>query len=204
MTRPKRNPTESYEDENGTMRNWRPVPDPTELTTQQLMREMGALKEIMQTRMDGYDKAIALLQRFADRQPTIAEVVASTSEKFGAVQLQLHERDIRFDRAATDTRLAVDAAFAAAKEAVAKSEGAVTKQIDQILAQMTTGMRSLDEKINGSIKTVDDKINDVRERLTAMEGRGTGASNVIGYIATAAMVIGAIIGAVMAVFFRGP
>lgn len=199
---PPKKPEDQYEQENNRLQDWRPIPDPTLLTTQQLTREIASLKELMMARMNGYDKAINLLQNFADRQPTIAEVVAKFEEKFNAIQMQFRERDIRFDRAAIDTKLAVDAAFAAAKEAVVKSETNFTKQVDQLFVALNASVKSLDDKINGSIKTVDDKINDVKERTSGIENRGTGASNVLGYVGTAAMIIGAIIGAVMAVFFK--
>lgn len=192
-----------YEDENNRLRDWRPVPDPTVLTTQQLMRELGALKEIMTTRMDGYDKAISLLQAFADRQPTIAEVVAKFEEKFRGIDTQFKERDQRVDQTAKEAKVAVDAAFASQAAAIAKSEAATTKQIDQILITLTSSVKSLDDKINGSIKTVDDKINDAKDRVAGIEQRGTGASNLLGYVGTVAMVLGAVIGAVVAVFFRG-
>ena len=77
-----------------------PVPDPTLLTTQQLIREMGglrellesqihalqetlrqreivvtseikALQEVLETRLDGMDKAIAILQTISDRFPSM-------------------------------------------------------------------------------------------------------------------------------------
>ena len=39
---------------------WMPVPDPTKLTTEQLRRELGALREIIETRLDGMDRATEL------------------------------------------------------------------------------------------------------------------------------------------------
>ena len=189
---PPQRPEGSYEDENHRLRDWRPVPDPTTLTTQQLMRELGALKEIMQTRMDAYDTAIRLLQDFANRQPTTAEVVAKVEERFSAVQMQFHERDIRFDRASNDTKLAVDAAFAAAKEAVTKNEITTTKQIDTIISLITAGT-----------KTTDDKVIDIRDRLTAIEGRGQAYSQGFGWIATGIGIVAAIVGAIAAMFIRG-
>ncbi len=191
MTPPKR-PSGVYEDENGRMVNWRPIPDPTILTTQQLLRELASLREVLTTRMDGYDKAISLLQAYADRQPSIAEVVAETKEKFTGVQMQLHERDIRFDRAANDTKVAVDAAFAAAKEAVAKSEANVTKQIDAL------GML-----LQANAKATDEKIDDLKTRIAAIEGRGQAYSSGFGFIATGIGILAAVAGAVAAVFLRG-
>src|ERR1700722_13869365 len=41
-------------------RGSRPVPDPTLLTTQQLIREINSLKEVVFTRLDGMDTGIEL------------------------------------------------------------------------------------------------------------------------------------------------
>jgi len=70
--------------------------------------------------------------------------------------------------------VAVDAALQAAKEAVgeqnkssalaiAKSETSTTKQIDQLVAQIAS-----------QTKNFDDKIGDVKERLTRIEGGAVG------------------------------
>lgn len=217
--------------------NSRPVPDPTLLTTQQLLREMGNLKEViftrldgmdraillfqenltrvptdtdkqiarlqelqeektraaatsvelirdvLQTRLDGMDKAIRLLQDTADRLPIrIDEKIASLSdvheEKFRSIAVQFVERDVRTEQTSRDSKVAVDAALQAAKEAVAeqnrssalaisKSEAGTVKQIDQqgLLIQTATS-------------ALDGKITDVKERLTRIEGVDQGALRV--------------------------
>ena len=159
----------------------RPVPDPTLLTTQQLLREIFSLKELIFTRIDGMDKGITLLQSQADKVPSIAVVNASVEalrqyfeEKFHSISIQFTERDTRTESSARDSKVAVDAALQAAKEAVgeqnkssalsiAKSEAATTKQIDQISLI-----------INATTKGTDDKIDDLKTRLTAMEGARSG------------------------------
>jgi hypothetical protein len=47
---------------------WVPVPDPTTLTTDQLRRELAALRELLEARMDGSDRATAIAQ--ADLEQT--------------------------------------------------------------------------------------------------------------------------------------
>jgi len=59
-----------YDDKNERERDRRPVPDPTILTTQQLQREVAALKEIIFTRLDANDKAVELLHADVTRVPT--------------------------------------------------------------------------------------------------------------------------------------
>jgi hypothetical protein len=85
------------------------------------------------------------------------------------IDTQIAERDIRTEQTSRDSKVAVDAAFAAAKEAVAeqnksnalsisKSEAAFTKQVDQmgIVIQALT-------------KGIDDRIDDIKTRLTTIE-----------------------------------
>lgn len=154
------------------------VPDPTPLTTQALFREIAALKELFETRLAAMDKGILLLQAFADKQPTTSTVAQSVEalaglhdEKFSSIATQFKERDIRTEQSAKDSKVAVDAALQAAKEAVgeqnksnatamSKSEAAFTKLIDQ----MSLSIQQL-------TKAIDDKIGDIKDRLTTIEGR---------------------------------
>lgn len=167
----------------------RPDPDPTVLTTAQTQREVAALKELFVTRLEAMDKGIVLLQAFADKSPTTAAVAQSVesleklhAEKFKSIETQFKERDVRTEQMAKVSDLAVNAAFAAAKEAVgeqnksnalsiAKSEAATAKQIDGILASITT-----------ATKTSDDKFSDLKDRLQALESQKKGAGDLLGYI----------------------
>ena len=211
----------------------RPIPDPTFLTTQQLLRELASLKDVVFTRLDGMDraivlfnenitrvptdtdkqiqhlrelheskfeavglgldgvrasldtrladrdKAIQLLQAIADSMPErvdekIGSLKENHEEKFSSIQVQFRERDVRTEQSSKDSKVAVDAALQAAKEAVgeqnkssssaiAKSEAATAKQIDQIMQLIQSGN-----------KATDDKIGDIKDRITRLEGRGEG------------------------------
>ena len=159
-----------------------PVPDPTVLTTQQLHRELLALREILEARLNGMDKALSLLQAAVDRSPSIPEIFAQFTEKFNSVETQFSERDIRTEQTSRDSKVAVDAALQAAKEAVseqnkssaiaiAKSEASTTKQMDQIgliIQTMTTAFN--------------DKVNDIKDRLTLIQGHSRGTGDMAGYI----------------------
>ncbi len=104
-------------------RGSRPVPDPTVLTTDQLRREIGGLRELIET--------------------MIVAVRQLHEEKFDSIDIRFMERDKRVDQAVRDAKTSADAALQAAKEAVseqnksntlsiAKSESAFTKQIDNL------------------------------------------------------------------------
>jgi hypothetical protein len=177
-------------------RDSRPIPDPTILTTQQLNREVASMKELFDTRLGAMDKAVGLLQAQANRSPTIGEVYAQHEERFKAIAQQFSERDTRTEQTSRDSKVAVDAALQAQKEsvnaqnisnaqAIAKSEAAFTKQIDQI-----------GNLIQTMAKGIDDKIDDMKERITTIESRGQGivqqkqdTQNVWGYVIGAIGVI---------------
>jgi hypothetical protein len=131
-----------------------PVPDPTLLTTENLRREISNLKELTDTKFAGINDL------FSSELEKLASV---TSERFTAVGAQFTERDTRTDQRAGDTKLAVDAAFAAAKEATAKIEAGFTKSID--------GQQEL---MNTNTKASDEKISDLKDRITAIESRTQG------------------------------
>jgi hypothetical protein len=159
--------------------NSRPVPDPTRLTTEQLIREIGAARELIDKSIEGTNRVIVQLQAEMDKVPGLLrhelENFARVQDvKFEGIKTQFAERDTRTDQTSRDSKVAVDAALQAAKEAVgeqnrssalaiAKSEAATTKQIDQlgILIQTSAG-------------TTESKITDIKERLTRIEGEKAG------------------------------
>ncbi len=182
--------------------DWTPRPDPTLLTTQQLLRELSALDEKLTVRIGGMfssieqrlnamDKATILLNDNVTRVPTAVDKEISHlrelhDEKFSSIDKQFAERDVRVEQTARDTKVAVDAALQAAKEAtgeankafalsIAKSEAATSKNIDQ---QGTL--------IASSTAALDSKITDVKDRLTRLEsgalGRNSGFKDIWGYI----------------------
>ena len=201
-------------------RGSRPVPDPTFLTTDQLRREISALKELSEiarlgivdqltTRLEAMDKAIILLQTTSDKMPKhVSEAVQTLEklheEKFNSIATQFRERDTRTEQAAKDSKVAIDAALQAQKEAVgeqnksnalaiSKSEAAFTKQIDQTTVIVAAQGKALDEKISSMGKSLDDKISDMKDRIgtietsslgriTNIEGTAKGGQQVWGFV----------------------
>lgn len=173
-----------------------PVPDPTELTTQALLREIGALKELFDTRFSAIHETIRLIQVSVDHRgeavrQEVGHLDTLFNEKFIRIQTQINERDIQTDKASRDVKSAVDAAFAAAKEAVGeqnksnalsitKSEAATTKQIDGIFELART-----------NTKASDDKFSDIKDRLTTIESHSKGVGDGLGWmIGTGGVVVG--------------
>jgi hypothetical protein len=145
-------------------------------------RQITSLRELLQTRFDGMDADIKGMHANLDGRNKavreeiqhlrdlvfgkIEELSAVTTERFLGVAAQFSERDTRTDQRAGDTKLAVDAAFAAAKEATAKIEAGFTKQIDAMINIIDTKTANL----SGGLS-------DLKDRITAMENRTVGMTS---------------------------
>ena len=187
-----------------------PVLDPTARTTEQIHRELMALRELMEARLNGIDRATIIFQDNLTRVPTdvdkqVGQLRSLHNEKFTAVeharvtmfeglQLQFKERDIRSAASEDAAKVAVNAALQAQKEAaaaqnasntaaIAKSEVATTKQIDSILALLASNNSALTDKLNG-----------VSQRLDRGEGVSSGAhsntTQMLAVVAVAASMLG--------------
>jgi hypothetical protein len=121
----------------------------------QVDKAVGALRELLEQTMKTYAAQVT---------GELHQHIAETREKFIGVGSQFSERDTRTDQRAGDTKLAVDAAFAAAKEATAKIETGFTKQIDGMSLIIDTKTANLAQGIS-----------DLKDRVTASENRIGGA-----------------------------
>ena len=146
--------TETQGDDSG--HGWRPIPDPTTLTTQALEREIGQLE----SRITVVETNLLSEVRHAGQL---------TSEKFHTVEQQFELVERQRVEQKSDTKTAVDAALAAQKEAVreqtiaseraiAKSETGTTKQLDQLSTNFDTAL--------GGFR---DQIADMKERTGKIE-----------------------------------
>lgn len=161
--------------------NSRPVPDPTLLTTEQLLREIANLRAIFEGQLDtlrerlgGMDRATELLGFGINRVPSAVDTRVTAledviREQFRTVDQKFDDLQARTAEQKADTKAAVDAALQAAKEAVgqqteasersiAKSEAATTKQIDGVIA-----------RIDQSNVSTGESISDLKSRMDRME-----------------------------------
>ena len=139
------------------------------------------VKEILETRLVGMDRTINLLQDTQNRVPMLTDekliqLRSLHEEKIASIGVQFAERDTRTEQTAAGVKIALDAALQAAKEAVAeqnrsfalatgKSETATMKQIDALGLAIQTANKGLD-----------DKIADMKDRLTRIEGMDLGSN----------------------------
>ena len=157
-----------------------PNPDPTILTTQALQREIESVREqfhdktdmvrqVVEERLSCLEHAVEGLRNLVEGAPArrdqaLKQLQELMDEKFHAVSARFAERDLRANASYLANKEAISAALTAVKETNTKSETAFTKQVDQLMAL-----------IYASQKGADEKIDDVKERLTIMESRGLGA-----------------------------
>lgn len=147
----------------------RPVPDPTLLTTEQLMREVGNLKE-------------AYRSEITHVREVHASALAGISRELDALAARTAEQK-------SDTGKALDAALLSARDAVqlqteafatatAKSETATTKQIDALGLLVDRLGGQLDEKIN-DLKSRTDRLEAAKqgEAASTTEARASSASS---------------------------
>lgn len=150
----------------------RPNPDPTDRTIEQIRRENISLREIIETRLDGYDKAIALLQAAVDREPKppvlesdIAHLGEMMNVRFSHIETRFSDRDKRNEQTTASNQTLVTNTIEAMREAfleqnktsqqaIGKSEAATQKQMDQIEGKFGTEIRAL----HGNITDIKDDI----------------------------------------------
>jgi polyhydroxyalkanoate synthesis regulator phasin len=152
-----------------------PVPDPSVLTTQALLREIGGLRELLSQRVESIEKAVEVAHNNLVRVPTdvdrtvghLREVVHekfnTVSERFDGIATQFAERDTRVEQTARAGEEALKAALQAAKELVGTQSASFSISIDK--AEAATEKR---------FDAANDKIEDLKERLTLLEGQGRG------------------------------
>ena len=148
---------------NGVKEN-RPTPDPTVLTTEQLLREVNAAKEVLGARMTGMEGMLNLMQtqmstRQVDINAAIEHLKDLFGERFASIATQFIERDKRTDQLSIADKTAIAAALQAQKEAAGatnesnsvsniKMETNFTKLIEQGQTLLQTVMKNTEAQIN--------------------------------------------------------
>jgi len=210
----------------------RPDPDPTTLTaaavalaTDTLRREMAAAvrileetingqRAVVETRLAGMDEAIKLTRDTADKLPTrmdekVRQLELLHDERFKTVEslfdgvaLQFKERDTRSERESRDNKVAVDAAFAAQKEAASEQNKSNTLAIDKSEKATAETLNKQADLFSSTTDALDGKHNDLKERVTRLESFGIGTNQAraqqqtsnTSLVGILGLVIGALIG----------
>lgn len=195
-----------------------PVPDPSERTREQLIRELGLLRDELtreidhvrtetMARMDTQDAAAELrLEGLRGVRPEterqLGHLHELLDEKFASVYRMFDDRDIRVQQVSEANKNALDAALAAAKELVTaqasasseaadKAELATTKQIDQIGLRLEALRDEQNQRREADQKALNQRIDEVKERIDRGEGITVGgATRTVDQRATIAALVG--------------
>lgn len=132
----------------------RPVPDPTVLTTQASDRLEYTLRSLVHTEIE-HRKDL-------------------TDAEFHTVDLRFRDLEARTAEQKADTTKALTDALAAQKEAVAAQTASSEKSITKSETATTERIKATEALLATSTKASDEKIDDLKSRIVAMENRGTG------------------------------
>jgi hypothetical protein len=203
-------------------------PDPSVLTTENLIRATGAERDYVNAQLDvirerlrGIDIATRLLNETVNRVPTdvqrevshlrelayerIDSATRAIESVASGIALQFTERDTRSEREARDNTKAVDAAFAAQKESAAQQNEANSKAIAKSETQTTEAIAKLAELFKSTTDSLADQIGDNKDAVAALalDLKQTRRGNEAGTEARASTVATLIAVAGLAVVFVG-
>jgi hypothetical protein len=161
-------------------------PDPTTLTTDALLREIGHLEKQISTRLDAMDRAVDVFKADLVRFPTeldrrLIQLKELTDEKiegigiqFDGVEKRFLERDIRVNQSTESGKVALAAALAAQKEASSDHITSLSLAIGKSEQHTITQLEQQRTVLISVEKTLSDKITDVSDRMNRWEGVGSG------------------------------
>lgn len=180
-----------------------PNPDPTDLTREALLREIAALKALIDQRISatenlfdtkiqlGREGGMGLKELFTSEFGAVKEMLDAKilamnqaielmqelrNEKFNTVQTQfdLIERQRVENKA--DTKAAVDAALAAAKEAVKEQTTASDRAITKSETATSEQLKQMNVTFTTAIQGINQPISDLRDRVISLESMRIGGS----------------------------
>jgi predicted GTPase len=161
----------------------RPVPDPTVLTTEQLLREVAAVRDFVLVQLASADRL------FHTEVDALRELA---TQQFLLVERQRVEQK-------ADTKAAVDAALTAQKEAVQEQTAATDKAIQKTETSTGEQLKQLATNFRTEMAGLLVSLGDVKDRLVVLESLRVGAQESRAGLYAAIGAAGALILVVLAV-----
>jgi small-conductance mechanosensitive channel len=143
-----------------------PPPDPTALTNDALRREIALLRKSLNRRFEGIEAE--LNSRLQSGEKLMNVKFRSVEQRFVSNAEQRSE-----SQAATTT--AVAAALQAQKEAVAKSEAATSKQLEQLTVTFETRGESLRRSIDENKERLTSEARELRAAIASVDAKVYGS-----------------------------
>jgi hypothetical protein len=208
-----------------------PQPDPTRLTTLAVDRALGNFRELWDREVAAINKATELVAKDSERIAAAQErnrellrqdvqrqldalrelletKIASTrdvrDERFKAISVQFAERDVRAEQTDKERRLSLDAALAAAKEAVAEQQKANGLAIGKSEETTKERLDSLERLMETNITALRESYADLKSRLdrgggheeAQKESKVDSRANIGLYLLAASVIIAAMVAVV--------
>lgn len=133
-----------------------PTIDPTKLTTEQLHREISAAMELLEAKIDRLEEVRDVKFDGVDRE-------------FANIEKHRVEQKV-------DTKAAVDAALAAAKEAIKEQTAAQEKSIIKSETSASEQSKLQYATFTESLKGIDTTVKDLKDRVVKIESQKQGAT----------------------------
>jgi hypothetical protein len=143
----------------------------------EIAKDVLGLRELVRERLAGIDH-----QQVAQREWLLGEIsrVADVSaERFLAIGTRFDERDERTRQAALESRISLDAALAAAKEAVGQQNESNTRAIQVAGEAVQKQIDALTVLMSSSIASLEIRIRELKERLDKGEGTKQGGKETL-------------------------
>jgi DNA anti-recombination protein RmuC len=171
-----------------------------------------AREDSFKARMDAMDKAILLTEKFPTAIDTaIAHLKESTGEKFIGVIAAINANKEQITQRFQLNDEQVKTALASAKELVekqneftnsvyTKSENNFRSELSLLSGKVDLISKTEDDKIDANAKTSNEKIEDIRTRLTTIESLKKGGDNTIGWFFGGLIAIYSLVATIVAIF----
>jgi hypothetical protein len=199
----------------------RPIPDPTELTDRAIARLERSLTQYIdgrfsavEARLDGVDEATRLRLSTVDslHDEIIGEIESSVGrlrdvmdERFTSVNIRFDERDTRSERESRDNKVAVDAAFAAQKEAAAKQDEANAKAIDKSERATTETIKTNQELNKATTDVLTKGLDEVKLAVAGIvAGKAGGADSRTATYTLIGLIVTVVLGVIAVIAFARP
>jgi hypothetical protein len=197
---------------NSNPQDIRPSPDPTRLTTAQLLREITSSKEfgeiivkytreiveskiegvreVLEARLNGNDQAVTLLRTTTDKFPAAIEAAVKNSQTITEEKLRVQDEKFRsIDKQFDERDTRSDKSEVAQKTAVDAALAGAEKAVGKTELSFTKQIDQIGQRIDTVSRSADEKISDLKERIQGIESRKKGAGEVLGYVIGAAGVL---------------
>ena len=167
-----------------------PAPDPTVATNDAVERAVQAERDyadgriaVLEERLRAIDVATRLLNETVNRVPTdvtkeVTHLRELMDERLASVAIQFKERDTRSERESRDNKVAVDAAFAAQKEAAAKQDEGNLKAIDKSERATQETIKTNAELSRADVRALAGTVDDLKDRVVKMESIKQGIADI--------------------------